>query len=86
MGGFGRTASGAMTVTTQQSQDIAQHWLDSNQAGTTADPPDPFYGYYTVDFQRNGTLVGMLSVNGYSGQVWFHTWHGTFIQVRDLGR
>jgi hypothetical protein len=22
----------------------------------------------------------MLSVNGYSGQVFLHTWHGTFIE------
>jgi hypothetical protein len=21
----------------------------------------------------------MLSVNGYSGDVWYHTWHGMFI-------
>lgn len=24
-------------------------------------------------------ITGMLSVNGYTGQVWYHTWHGTFI-------
>jgi hypothetical protein len=27
----------------------------------------------------------MVSVNGYSGQVWYHTWHGTFIQTKDFG-
>lgn len=85
MGSFGFTASGPMTVTAQQAQAIAQHWLDSNQSGTSAKAADPFYGFYTVDFQRAGTLVGMLSVNGHSGQVWYHTWHGSFIQVRDLG-
>jgi len=30
--------------------------------------------------QLNGNDYGMLSVNGYTGQGWFHTWHGTFIQ------
>ncbi len=84
MGGFGFTGSGPMTVTAQQAQDVAQHWLDANQPGTTANPPDPFYGYYTVDFNKAGQLVGMLSVNGHSGQVWYHSWHGSFIQVRDL--
>ncbi|MHB8588292.1 MAG: hypothetical protein ACYDA0_05480 [Candidatus Dormibacteraceae bacterium] len=84
-GSFGVTRSGPMPVSTQHAQDIAQRWLDANQAGTNAKTPDSFYGFYTVDFQRNGRLVGMLSVNGYSGQVWFHTWHGSFIQVRDLG-
>jgi hypothetical protein len=85
IGGFGLTGAGSMTVTAQQARDIAQRWLDSNRSGTSANAPDPFYGYYTVDFQRAGTLVGMLSVNGYSGQVWNHSWHGSFIQMRDLG-
>jgi hypothetical protein len=85
MGGFGVDGSRPMTVTTQQAQDVAQRWLDTNQTGTSANAPDSFYGFYTVDFQRAGRLVGMLSVNGYSGQVWFHSWHGSFIQARDLG-
>jgi hypothetical protein len=85
MGGTGVTGSGPMRVSTQQAQDIAQRWLDANQGGTNAKAPDSFYGFYTVDFQKAGRLVGMLSVNGYSGQVWFHTWHGSFIQLKDLG-
>jgi len=85
MGRLGVSGSAPMTVTTQHAQDIAQRWLDVNQGGTIAKAPDSFCGFYTVDYQRAGQLVGMLSVNGYTGQVWFHTWHGTFIQVRDLG-
>lgn len=86
MGGWGFTGSRQMTVTAQQAHDIAQRWLDTNQPGTSSNPPDPFYGYYTVDFQKDGQLVGMLSVNGQSGQVWYHTWHGSFVQIRDLAR
>ena len=84
-GSFGFSGSGPMTVTAQQAQDIAQRWLDANRSGTSTNPPDPFYGYYTVDVQRNGQIVGMLSVNGNSGEVWYHTWHGSFIAMRDLG-
>jgi hypothetical protein len=85
MGSSGVTGIGPMPVSTQQAQDIAQRWLDANRAGTDANAPDSFYGYYTVDFLSTGHVVGMLSVNGYSGQVWFHSWHGSFIQLRDLG-
>jgi len=85
MGGFSLIGSGPMTVSGQQAQAIAQHWLDANHAGTKANSPDPFYGYYTVDFGTTGQLVGMLSVNGYTGQVWYHGWHGSFIELRDLG-
>ncbi|HEY4887833.1 MAG TPA: hypothetical protein VIJ58_04540 [Candidatus Dormibacteraeota bacterium] len=85
MGGFSLIESGPMTVSGQQAQAIAQQWLDANHAGTKANSPDPFYGYYTVDFGTTGQLVGMLSVNGYTGQVWYHGWHGSFIELRDLG-
>ena len=85
MGTWAFAGSGPMTVTAQQAQNIAQRWLDANQSGTTAMSADQFYGFYTVDFQSNGTLVGMLSINGSSGQVWFHSWHGNFIQSRELG-
>jgi len=85
MGTFGAAGSGPMAVTTQQAQDIAQRWLDGNRAGASAKTPDSFYGFYTVDSERAGQLVGMLSVNGYTGQVWYHSWHGSFIQLRDLG-
>lgn len=82
MGGRARPA-GAMTVTSDRAGQVAQAWLDSNQAGARIEVPDPFYGYFTVHFTRDGKLAGMLSVNGYTGQVWFHTWHGGFIQQRE---
>ena len=85
MGGAGFGTGGPMTVSSQQAQDLAQAWLATNLPGTKARTPDSFYGYYTVDFERAGSLVGMLSVNGYSGQVWYHTWHGSFIQTKDFG-
>lgn len=43
-----------------------------------------FYGYYTIDtVNKDGTVVGMLSVNGFTGQVWYHNWHGTFIEMKE---
>ena len=55
--------------------------MSSNLSGATAAmDPVQFYGYYTLDFERDGTMVGMLSVNGFSGQVFLHAWHGTFIE------
>lgn len=77
--------TGVMSVSSAQARDIAQRWLDANQPGSTANEPDQFYGYYTVDFERGGKLAGMISVNGSSGAVWFHSWHGSFVQVEDLG-
>ncbi len=69
-----------MTVSPAQAQEYAQAYLDRVLPGTQADEEaDAFYGYYTLHVLRDGEIVGMLSVNGYSGQVWLHHWHGDFI-------
>lgn len=69
-----------MTVTSDQAVEYAQQYLDANIAGATTEHPMQFYGYYTLDFEKDGEVAGMLSVNGYNGQVFLHTWHGTFIE------
>jgi hypothetical protein len=84
MMGFG-SVSGSMTVTPDRATQIAQRWLDQRGGGYSAGTPDGFYGYYTFHFLKDGRIAGMLSVNGASGQVWFHSWHGNFIQSRELG-
>lgn len=76
MGGY---ATGQMTVSAQEATAIAQRWLDSNMPGRTAGDPDAFYGYYTFHFLKDGKIDGMLSVNGSTGDVWYHNWHGAFI-------
>ena len=86
MGGrWGGQQAGVMTVTEQQARANAQQWLDSNFSGAKlADDIASFYGYYTLDFLQNGKPAGMLSVNGYTGQVWYHTWHGAFVAEKEL--
>ena len=73
--------SAEMTVTSEQAIQYAQQYLDSNYVGATAaTDPMQFYGYYMLDFEKDGQIIGMLSVNGYNGQIFLHTWHGTFIE------
>lgn len=71
-----------MPVTKDQAAKIAENYLKSNLPGTSTEDPDVFYGYYTIHIQKDGKIYGMLSVNGYSGQVWYHSWHGQFIQMK----
>ena len=84
MGGAVRP-SGAMTVSPDRATQIAQEWLDRRYSGYAAGTPDAFYGYYTFHFEKDGGVAGMLSVNGQSGAVWLHTWHGSFISAREVG-
>jgi hypothetical protein len=84
MGRFWGTPTGPMTVTSTQAEANAQQFLDAYYLGTTVGEVAPFYGYYHVMVESAGTTYGMLSVNGYTGQVWYHTWHGNFIQELEL--
>jgi hypothetical protein len=45
---------------------------------------EKFYGYYTIHtLTENGDIAGMLSVNGFNGEVWYHNWHGIFIDMTE---
>ena len=84
MGWITGTTAGPMTVTVEQAKTYAQQFLSANYPGTTVGDVDTFYGYYHIDVLQAGNAYGMLSVNGYTGQVWYHTWHGAFIQAVEL--
>jgi len=80
-GMMGRSAD-ANTVSAERAVEIAQRWLDENQPGVDVEEhADPFYGYYTIHTVKDGQIGGMLSVHGTTGQVWYHTWHGDFVQM-----
>lgn len=77
------SSNGEMTLTAPQAEEAAQRWLDANLPGRTAGEADPFYGYYTLHFLKDGKVDGMLSVNGSSGDVWYHSWHGDFVAMME---
>jgi hypothetical protein len=81
MGMMGGYATGEMTLSPAEAEQSAQRWLDANLPGRTAGEADPFYGYYTFHFVKDGEIEGMLSVHGATGDVWYHSWHGTFIAM-----
>jgi len=70
------------SVSEEEALAYAQEYLDTSTAGVTvSDEITQFYGYYTIDLEEDGEIVGMLSVNGFSGQVFPHFWHGEFIEM-----
>ncbi len=62
--------SGEMTVTEEEAERYAQEFIDGYLPGAQMEEPDRFYGYYTLHMLKDGQIYGMLSVNGYTGQVW----------------
>lgn len=84
MGGW-FASSAQNIVTPTQAKEKAQQYLDTYLKGAkVADDADAFYGYYTMDVERDGKTIGMLSVNGTSGTVWYHTWHGSFVSEKEI--
>jgi hypothetical protein len=79
LSGIFGTPTTTMPVTAAQATTDAQQYLTAYLPGTTTGDVTTFHGYYTIEIVNGTTPYGMLSVNGYSGQVWYHTWHGAFI-------
>ncbi|GGC56430.1 hypothetical protein GCM10011410_06140 [Hoyosella rhizosphaerae] len=70
------------TVNADRARDLATEWLRQFRPGLQTGESHAFPGYFTMHTVRDGATVGMLSVHSRSGHVWYHTWHGEFIQSR----
>jgi hypothetical protein len=74
----------APTISDAQAKQAATQFLAGYLPGARVGDGDAFYGYYHFDVLRGIRQVGMLSVNAASGQVWYHTWHGEFLEKREI--
>ena len=78
--------SGEMTIDEEQAIKYGQDFINQYLPEAKVEEPDRFYGYYTLHVVKEGAIYGMLSVNGYTGQVWYHSWHGRFLDMREFGK
>ncbi len=78
--------SGPMTITKEQAWNTAQSSIDENIAGEVAKAGvvETFYGYYTIPILRQGDLVGLVSINGYTGGICYEACHGSLIDRVEL--
>ena len=75
-----------MDVGEDEAKYLAERYLaKTNTNEIVSDEVEKFYGYYTIHtYTQDGDIAGMLSVNGFTGDVWYHNWHGDFEQMLDL--
>jgi hypothetical protein len=86
-GPMGGGTAGENPLTLEQARTLAQKALDAGIPGATVHTDGrTFYGHYTFDYDIDGRTTGMLSVNGSTGAVWFHTWHGQFIAEKEIAK
>jgi hypothetical protein len=76
-------SSGSVTgpVSSQQAIALADRWLAQRDPSLSVPDADAFPGYYSMEIERNGKIIGMLSVNASSGAIWNHWWHGDFVAI-----
>lgn len=72
-----------MDISKDEALKLAERYLaKANSGEIPGDEAEKFYGYYTIHtLDSDGSISGMLSVNGFTGDVWYHNWHGTFIDM-----
>ena len=67
-------------LNTSSAMELVQSWLDSSGANLTAGDVIEFPGYFTVHtIDTKDETVGLVSVNTSTGQVWEHSWHGSYV-------
>lgn len=77
-------AAPAAKISLEEARGAANQFLSGYLPGAAAGGGEAFYGYYHFDVRRGGRQVGMLSVDDRTGQVWYHTWHGEFLEKREI--
>ncbi len=82
-GMMGAAGGATERIDAAEAQRIADRWLVDRRSGLTADSAEALPGYYTLHTLRGGEIDGMLSVNAATGDVWYHSWHGEFVDMSE---
>jgi hypothetical protein len=78
--GLRQSRLGCSWFTAGDAERIAGRWLARNSRPAR---PRPSRVYYTLHSERDGKVVGMVSVNASTGAVWYHWWHGRFLRMAE---
>lgn len=72
-------------VSREEALDYASEYLDKNEENIeVSEEGHEFYGYYTFHTEKDNKPFGMLSVNGETGEVWYHDWHGELEKIIEI--
>jgi hypothetical protein len=76
--------SSPMTVTEEQAWNDAQRFIERHLPDGQAGAVERFYGYYIIPVLMLEDVIGLLSINGYTGEVCYEACHGSLIDRVDL--
>ncbi|WHH59960.1 hypothetical protein [Petroclostridium sp. X23] len=81
--GYYRGTDDSKQIERNEAVKIADDYVKRNieKDFTVSNEGHEFYGYYTFHVNKSDKPVGMLSVNYYTGDVWYHDWHGQLEKI-----
>jgi uncharacterized membrane protein YkoI len=78
-------SSGTPAVSVDQAKKIVREWLAAGGDRTDYDlEVTEMYGYYSIHLEKDMKMTAMVGVNAWTGQVWYHTWHGDFVAEKAM--
>jgi hypothetical protein len=82
MGGYIRDFDWENELTHDEALEIAQNYVTLKTEGTVIDQNHhEFYGYFAYHLLKDNDIVGILRVNGISGQVVVSRFSGTLVEI-----
>jgi hypothetical protein len=80
-----RASPHEMSLTPSEARSLAENSIQQMGEGLKVDgEARSYYGFYQIDVNKDGELVGELAVNGHSGQVWYEQWGEPLMAVQNL--
>ncbi len=76
--------SSPMAVTEEQAWNDAQRFIERHLPDGHAGEVERFYGYYIIPVLMFEDVIGLLSINGYTGEVCYEACHGSLIDRVEL--
>lgn len=83
MGGRYRiTPTTDMPISEAEAKTAVEDYIAKNNLGLKVDQAEIYYGFYEFHAEKDGRPFAQVNVNGYSGQVWYESWHGPILNVK----
>lgn len=74
--------SGNTQIAAEQAAKAAQDYVNQQMGSAyTLEQPEVAPGYYEFMILKDGKDYAELDVNGYTGRVWFESWHGPILKT-----
>ncbi len=73
-------------ISEEEAKAIVEDYIKKNNLGLKVEEAEVYYGYYEFHAEKDGKPFAQINVDGYSGQVWYESWHGPILKVKEVAK